>query len=72
MNSSNLSCREVGRIIKTKLMNIMNRFQLSKDNVSLCYKENCIHAKGSNANLIAIGAFAMLLLIGISTLSKTN
>jgi len=44
----------------------------TNDNVSLCYKDSCIHAKGLNANLLAIGAFTMLLLIGISTLSKVN
>lgn len=45
---------------------------ISKDNVSLCYKNSCIHAKGSNANLIAFGAFAMLILIGVAALSKSN
>lgn len=48
------------------------RITISKDSVSLCYKNSCLHAKGSNANLIAVGAFAMLILIGISTLSKSN
>lgn len=43
-----------------------------RDDVSLCYKESCIHAKGRNANLIAFGAFAMLLLIGIAAVSKAN
>lgn len=50
----------------------MQRFLQENDNVSLCYKESCIHAKGSNANLIAIGVFTMLLLIGISTLLNKN
>ena len=50
----------------------MNKFQISNDNVSLCYKDSCIHAKGSNANLLAIGAFTMLILIGISALTKSN
>jgi len=31
---------------------------------------NCIHAKGKNADLIAFGAFTMLLLIGIAALTK--
>ncbi len=48
----------------------MQRFLQSKDSVSICHKDNCIHAKGQNAELIAVGAFTMLLLIGISTLSK--
>ena len=51
---------------------MINNLSFSQDTVSLCYKNSCIHAKGSNANLIAVGAFAMLLLIGISALSKSN
>lgn len=51
---------------------LMQRFLQKNDSVSLCYKDSCIHAKGSNANLLAIGAFAMLLLIGISAISKSN
>lgn len=50
----------------------MSKITYSNDNVSLCYKDSCIHAKGQNANLIAFGAVAMLLLIGISTLVKSN
>lgn len=50
----------------------MQKYLQKNNSVSLCYKDSCIHAKGSNANLIAIGAFAMLLLIGISALSKSN
>lgn len=50
----------------------MNKITYSNDNISLCYKNSCLHAKGLNSNIIAIGAFAMLLLIGISTLSKSN
>lgn len=50
----------------------MQRFLQQSDNVSLCYKDSCIHAKGSNANLLAVGAFVMLVLIGIASLSKTS
>lgn len=50
----------------------MQRILLKSNSVSLCYKDSYIHAKGSNANLLAIGAFTMLLLIGISALSKSN
>lgn len=50
----------------------MNNLFRSNDNVSLCHKENCIHASGQNAKLIAFGAFAMLLLIGIAAISKNN
>lgn len=38
---------------------MINNLSISKDTVSLCYKNSCIHAKGSNANLIAVGAFAI-------------
>lgn len=48
-----------------------NNFQ-KKDSVSLCHKDSCIHANGSNAKLIAFGAFTMLLLIGISALAKSS
>ncbi|GGD30430.1 hypothetical protein GCM10011343_20770 [Flavobacterium orientale] len=51
---------------------MINTLSISKDSVSLCYKNSCLHAKGSNANLLAIGAFAMLILIGIAALSKSN
>jgi hypothetical protein len=44
----------------------------SSNDVSLCYKNSCIHAKGQNANLLVFGAVAMLLLIGISALTKSN
>lgn len=50
----------------------MQKFLQIKDGVSLCYKDSCIHAKGANAKLLSIGAFVMLLLIGISALSRTN
>ncbi|MCO6175870.1 hypothetical protein NHF50_12530 [Flavobacterium sp. NRK F10] len=49
-----------------------NNLSISNDDVSLCYKNSCIHAKGSNAKLLAIGAFAMFVLIGISAISKSN
>lgn len=50
----------------------MQRFLQQKDSVSLCYKDSCIHAKGSNANLIAVGAFVMLVLIGLTSISTRN
>jgi hypothetical protein len=50
----------------------MQRFLQQKDSVSLCYKDSCIHAKGSNANLIAVGAFVMLVLIGLASISTRN
>lgn len=48
----------------------VQRFLLNNDNVSLCYKDSCIHANGSNANLLAIASFVLLILIGIASLSK--
>ncbi len=50
----------------------MQRFLQSKDSVSLCYKNTCINVKGSNANLLVVGTFVMLLLVGIAALSKEN
>ena len=50
----------------------MNKSLRTNDNVSLCYKDNCIHASGQNAKLITFGAFAMLILIGIAALSRNN
>jgi len=50
----------------------MNKIIQTRNDVSLCYKDSCIHAKGSSANLIANGVFVMLLLIGISALLKAN
>lgn len=50
----------------------MYKITKTSNDVSLCYKNSCIHAEGRNANLLAFGAFALLLLIGISTLTKSN
>ncbi|WP_162623286.1 hypothetical protein [Confluentibacter sediminis] len=50
----------------------MKNITLKSDKVSLCHKNNCIHATGLNAKIIAFGAFAMLVLIGISALSKNS
>lgn len=44
----------------------MSRYLQNRDNVSLCHKDNCIHANRDNAKLIDLGTFAMLLRIGIS------
>lgn len=50
----------------------MQRFLHKNDNVSLCYKDTCMHVKGPNANLLTVGTFVMLVLIGIASLSKVN
>ncbi len=35
-------------------------------------RELYIRKKGSNANLLAVGAFVMLILVGLASLSKSN
>ena len=50
----------------------MQKILLNNDSVSLCYKDNCINVKGSKAGLLAVGAFAMMILISITSLSKSN
>lgn len=50
----------------------MSYYLQNRNEVSLCHKDNCIRAKGKNANLIAFGAFTMLLLIGIAALAKSS
>lgn len=72
MCSSNPFGREVKGELVYKNNIFMNKNLQNKNSVSLCYKGNCIQATGDNAKLIAFGAFAMLLLIGISSLAKSN
>lgn len=48
----------------------MNNVDHYNGNVSICHKDNCIHASGQNAHLITIGVFTMLLLVGFAALSK--
>lgn len=50
----------------------MSKFLQNRNEVILCHKDNCIHVIGENADLIAFGAFTMLLLIGIAALAKSN
>jgi hypothetical protein len=50
----------------------MSKYLQNRNEVSLCHKGNCIRVKGKNADLIAFGVFAMLLLIGISALAKSS
>jgi hypothetical protein len=50
----------------------MSKFLQNRDEVSLCHKDNCIHAKGKNADLIAFGVFVMLLFIGVAALAKNS
>lgn len=50
----------------------MYNLKLKDDNVSICYKDNCIEASGQNAKLIAFSAFAILLLAGMSELASNS
>jgi hypothetical protein len=50
----------------------MSKTLHSNDDISLCYKDNCIQASGQNGKLIAFGAFALLILIGIAAISRNN
>jgi hypothetical protein len=43
----------------------MNKLLPKNNRVSLCHKDNCIHATGKNADMIAQGATIMLVLVGI-------
>lgn len=43
---------------------------LQKNKVSVCHKDNCIHAYGKNADHIAKGTAIMLLFVGIAALIK--
>jgi hypothetical protein len=48
----------------------MSNLSKAPNRVSICHKDNCIHAKGKNADMIAKGATLLLLLIGFSALLK--
>jgi hypothetical protein len=48
----------------------MNRNLLKRNQVSVCHKDNCVHAFGKNADVIAKGATLMLLLIGFAAIVK--
>jgi hypothetical protein len=39
--------------------------------LSICHRENCIHAQGDYAESIAVGVIAMLLLIGVAAVAKS-
>lgn len=41
-----------------------------KNQVSVCHKNNCVHAFGKNADRVAIGALLMMLLIGIAAIVR--
>jgi hypothetical protein len=44
----------------------------NSNQISICHKDSCIHAIGKNTDLIAVGAFTMLVLVGVSALIKSN
>ena len=44
--------------------------QNSDGNISLCYKNYCLNANGQTGKILAVGAFALLLIVSISVLSN--
>ena len=53
------------------LMSLMMNKNLQKRNrVSVCHKDSCVHAFGKSADMIAKGATALLLLVGIVALLR--
>lgn len=42
------------------------------DRISICHKDNCIHADGENAEVITFGLFLMFVCIGLAALTKAN
>jgi hypothetical protein len=43
---------------------------LQNNKVSICHKENCVHAYGKNAEVIAKGTAVLLLFFGAAALIK--
>ena len=70
-SANSFSCDVKGNMFNLKLI-FMSKYLQNRNEVSLCHKGNCIRVKGKNADLIAFGVFAMLLLIGISALAKSS
>lgn len=50
----------------------MNEYLQNEDDISLSYRDICLHATGKNAELISFGIFSMFLLIGIAILLKNS
>lgn len=50
------------------LYNMNTNLQLTSNDVSICYKDNCIHSKGASAIIIALGITILFTLIGITSL----
>lgn len=48
----------------------MSKYLSQNNRVSICHKDNCIHATGENADMIAKAAAVMLLFIGIGALVR--
>ena len=46
----------------------MDNIFKNNGSVSICHKNNCIHASGENARLITVAACMMLLFIGVAAL----
>lgn len=50
----------------------MENYLSKNHDLSIGYKGTWINAKGANAQLIAFGAFAMFMMIGIAALNRRN
>lgn len=48
----------------------MSKYITKSGQVSVCHKDNCIHANGKNAETIAKAAALMLLFVGIAALIR--
>ena len=59
--------REVKGVVNIKWIKMDNIFK-NNGSVSICHKNNCIHASGENARLITVAACMMLLFIGVAAL----
>ena len=50
----------------------MKNYLVKSDELSIGYKGTWINAKGENAKIIAFGAFAMFIMIGLAALNRTH
>lgn len=50
----------------------MNKLSISKDKVSLCYKNNCVDVKGNLAKVVTFSIALVVIFSGIASLSETS
>lgn len=48
----------------------MNKYLRKSNQVSVCHKDNCVHASGKNADKIANAAGGFILFAGLALLIK--